>query len=222
MEKAVLWVALEMSEPEVLRRFCKMLDPKAHPDALDYLGTMKIISGSKTVAQVESEAMRNKYDLVVLDYLQLCRCERRFDTDVQELQEITRRMKLLAMNQGLIVLAAAQLNRDVEQQTRTPRLSDLRGSGSIEQDSDTVILIHRALRPDDQKPAFKTKRFGDGEDHLASGPAAAETARRLEGRGDTSVFVEKNRNGRTGQVDMKFKDDRLIFVDPSPPPAWIK
>lgn len=206
MGKKVLWVALEMSEREVLQRFCKHLDEKAHPDSLDYIKTMNIVSGAKELSYIESEVLRFPYDLIVLDYLQLCRTGRKFDTEVQELQEITRRLKLLAMNRGTVVLAAAQLNRDMEQQARPPRLSDLRGSGSIEQDADTVILLHRMIH-----------KGQDAKRELR----AEEIARDFEGKGDTTVIVDKCRNGSEGIVNMNFDRQRLQFVDSSPKPAWL-
>lgn len=207
--KSVLWISLEMSERENLKRFLQHIKADGDPDGLDYLATMRIVSGAKNIAQVESEAMRGKYDLVVLDYLQLCRSDRRFDSEVLELQDITRRLKLLAMKTGSVVLAAAQLNRDVEQSSRLPRLSDLRGSGSIEQDSDTVILLHRLMH--DGEPRTGKRNLG-----------ADIVARALEGKGDTTVLVEKNRNGATGLVDMNFDPERLCFIDPAVPPAWVK
>lgn len=205
-QKKVLWIALEMSEKEVLKRFVQYLDDQNRPEALDHLEHMDIISGSKTAAQIESEAMRGKYDLIVLDYLQLVRPERRYDSDVQRLEDLTRRMKQLAMSCNTVLLAAAQLNRESEQHARPPRVSDLRGSGSIEQDADVVILIHRLKN---------TAGASRKKDLTPPGNVPAQT-----GKGDTTIFLEKNRAGQEGFVQMNFDPLRLRFADTSVLPIW--
>lgn len=85
-----------------------------------------------------------KLDLILVDYLQLMSSGRRSENRVQEVSYISRNLKVLARELNVPVLAAAQLSRAVEQRTdKEPQLSDLRESGSLEQDSDIVMFIHR-------------------------------------------------------------------------------
>jgi replicative DNA helicase len=83
-------------------------------------------------------------DLVIVDYLQLMSGDTRIDNRVQEVSYISRNLKVLARELNVPVLSAAQLSRAVEQRSdKKPVLSDLRESGSIEQDADIVMFIHR-------------------------------------------------------------------------------
>jgi replicative DNA helicase len=91
-------------------------------------------------------------DLVILDYIQLMTSETRNDNRVQEVSYITRSLKQLARELNVPLLAAAQLSRAVEQRSdKEPQLSDLRESGSLEQDADIVMFIYR----DDKDPAMQ-------------------------------------------------------------------
>jgi replicative DNA helicase len=103
-----------------------------------------------TVLNMRSVARRVKresgLDLVIVDYLQLMSPSGRFknsDNMVQQVSEISRSLKILARELDVPVLALSQLSRAVEQRGGKPRLSDLRDSGSIEQDADVVMFIHR-------------------------------------------------------------------------------
>ena len=88
--------------------------------------------------------MEKNLDLIIVDYLQLMGSDSRSENRVQEVSLISRSLKVLARELNVPVLAAAQLNRAVEQRTdKKPQLSDLRESGSLEQDSDIVMFIHR-------------------------------------------------------------------------------
>jgi replicative DNA helicase len=104
-----------------------------------------------TVSAVRAACRRAKsegrLDLVCVDYLQLMEAPGRRENRVQEIAEISRGLKLLAAELELPMLVAAQLNRLPETERRKPVLSDLRDSGSIEQDADVVIMLHRSLEP---------------------------------------------------------------------------
>jgi len=117
-------------------------------------------------------------DLIVVDYLQLMTGETRIDNRVQEVSYISRNMKALARELKVPVLAAAQLSRAVEAR-RPPRpiLSDLRESGSLEQDADVVMFIYR---PDQYE-----------EDTLKQNIA--------------EIIVAKHRNGPVGSVELVFR-----------------
>ncbi len=97
--------------------------------------------------------LEHHLDLIVLDYLQLMSGDLRTDNRVQEVSYISRNLKQLARELNVPVLAAAQLSRAVEQrQDKRPQLSDLRESGSLEQDSDIVMFIHRPDAQDKDSP----------------------------------------------------------------------
>ena len=104
-----------------------------------------------TVAAIRTACRKAKAEgrlgLVCIDYLQLLEVPGRRENRVQEIAEISRGLKLLAAELELPVLVAAQLNRLPETERRRPVLSDLRDSGSIEQDADVVIMLHRVLEP---------------------------------------------------------------------------
>jgi replicative DNA helicase len=124
-------------------------------------------------------------DLIMIDYLQLMSAERTTNNRVQEISEISRSLKGLARELDVPVLAAAQLSRAVEQrQDKRPMLSDLRDSGSIEQDSDVVLFIYR----DEYYNPDTTER-----------PNIAE------------ISIAKHRNGPTGVIDLYWHGQLASF-----------
>jgi replicative DNA helicase len=124
-------------------------------------------------------------DLIVVDYLQLMipTGARANDSMVQQVTEISRSLKNLAREMDVPVLALSQLSRAVEQRGGKPRLSDLRDSGSIEQDADVVMYIHR-----DDKINKESDR-----------PNIAE------------ILIEKHRNGPVGKIELYFDEKRTTF-----------
>lgn len=123
--------------------------------------------------------------VIVVDYLQLLTSSKKADNRVQEVAEFSRSLKLLAKELNVPVIALSQLNRAVEmRQDKRPMLSDLRESGSIEQDADEVLLIHR---PEVYTPG----------EHV----------------GEAQVIVAKNRNGRTGVATLTFDGQHSRFLN---------
>jgi replicative DNA helicase len=124
--------------------------------------------------------------LIVVDYLQLMvpHQARNIDSMVQQVTEISRSLKTLARELDVPVLALSQLSRAVEQRGGKPRLSDLRDSGSIEQDADVVMFIHR-----EDKYKEDTGRPGIAE-----------------------IMIEKHRNGATGKVELFFDEKKATFL----------
>jgi replicative DNA helicase len=123
-------------------------------------------------------------DLIIVDYLQLMSSGVRAENRVQEVSYISRNMKILARELNVPVLAAAQLSRAVEQRAdKEPQLSDLRESGSLEQDADVVMFIHRPEMY--EKDTLKQ--------HLAQ------------------IKVAKHRNGPTGMVELVFRNNIAKF-----------
>jgi replicative DNA helicase len=124
-------------------------------------------------------------DLILIDYLQLMQTERNSPNRVQEISEISRGLKNLARELDVPVLAAAQLSRAVEQrQDKRPQLSDLRDSGSIEQDADIVMFIYR----DEYYNPDTTEK-----------PNIAE------------INIAKHRNGPTATVDLYWHGKLATF-----------
>ena len=128
-------------------------------------------------------------DLIIVDYLQLIEGSRGRDNRVHEISEISRALKGLARELHVPVLALSQLSRAVESRTpHIPMLSDLRESGSIEQDADVVMFIYR-------------------EDHYNKDS---------EKKGIAEIHIAKHRNGPVGQVSLLFNERSTKFVDLEP------
>lgn len=125
--------------------------------------------------------------LLVVDYLQLMTSSSRgqHDSMVQQVTEISRSLKGLARELDVPVLALSQLSRAIEQRRGRPRLSDLRDSGSIEQDADVVMFIHNE------------DRYNDNIE---------------ERNGHTEILIEKHRNGATGKIDLFFDSQKTTFL----------
>ncbi|MDD5032629.1 MAG: replicative DNA helicase [Candidatus Pacebacteria bacterium] len=144
---------------------------------------------TSNILQMRAKARRLQADhnvgLIIVDYLQLMTPRRDNDSVVQQMTENSRFLKSLAREINVPVLAISQLSRAVEQrQPPIPRLSDLRDSGSIEQDADVVAFIYRE---------DKYKRDTDKQN-------IAE------------ILIEKHRNGPTGKVDLYFNQEKTSFM----------
>ena len=156
-----------------------------------------------TVMEIQSKAKRlhreKGVDLVVVDYMQLIRGEGRNDNRVQEVGYISRALKGLARELDVPVIAVSQLSRAPELRTpHIPQLSDLRESGSIEQDADVVMFIYR-------EDLYVAK-----EQWQASHPEAAGDAYPA---GIAQIIVAKHRNGPTGSVHLRFRQRVARFED---------
>jgi replicative DNA helicase len=162
-----------------------------------------------TIAALRTRARRLKRQkgvgLIVVDYLQLLQGTGRASNDnrVQEISEISRGLKQLAKELNVPVIGLSQLSRAVEQrEDKRPQLSDLRESGSIEQDADIVLFIYR----EDYYLAAKQP----GDDH----PDAAAWREEMErAYGKAEVIVAKQRHGSTGKVRLKFDSRITKFTD---------
>jgi len=133
--------------------------------------------------------MEHNIQILFVDYLQLMHTKGKSDNRQQEISEISRSMKLLARELNITVVALSQLSRAVEQrEDKTPRLSDLRESGAIEQDADTVMFLYR----DDY---YKDKS------EVSDSPQV------------TRVIIGKQRNGPIGTIEMIFHPKTTTFYD---------
>lgn len=162
-------------------------------DALESLSKAPIYIDDKpgnNILAMRAVARRLKRErgigLLVVDYLQLMAptSTKSSDSLVQQVTEISRSLKGLARELEVPVIALSQLSRAVEQRGGKPRLSDLRDSGSIEQDADVVMFIHRE----------------DKMNKESDRPGIAE------------ILIEKHRNGPTGKVDLFFDEKRATFM----------
>jgi len=146
---------------------------------------------SSSVLAMRSVARRLKMEkdlgLIIVDYLQLITPtqSRGSDNLVQQITEISRALKAMARELEVPVLALSQLSRAIEQRRGRPRLSDLRDSGSIEQDADVVMFIHREDMMGDRSTNEKNN--------------VAE------------ILIEKHRNGPVGKIDLRFDEERTTF-----------
>ncbi len=139
-----------------------------------------------SIVKMRSVARRLKAEhglgLIIVDYLQLMTTSKNYDNMVNQVTEISHSLKQLARELEVPVLAIAQLSRAVETRGGKPRLSDLRDSGSIEQDADVVMFIHRE------------DRYKDEKDNI------------------TDVLIEKHRNGAVGAVQLLFDMKTTSFL----------
>jgi len=171
-----------------------------------------------TIAALRTRArrMKRKHDigLIVVDYLQLLQGSGRAnDNRVNEISEISRGLKTLAKELSVPVIALSQLSRAVEQrEDKRPQLSDLRESGSIEQDADMVWFIYRgdyyhlSLKPD-------TPDGSSSEDAKEKYRQWEEKHEELVGR--ATLIVAKQRHGSTGNVPLHFQAEITKFTSPN-------
>lgn len=146
-------------------------------------------SSTLTIMELRSKARRLKQQVpdlgfIIIDYLQLMTSRGRSESRQLEIAEISRGLKSLSKELGLPILALSQLSRDVEKNKRRPQLSDLRESGSIEQDADCVMFIHREPESEPDGPG---------------GPIPVE------------LVIAKQRNCATGSFPMIFMSEFTRF-----------
>ncbi|HEX2904936.1 MAG TPA: replicative DNA helicase [Jatrophihabitans sp.] len=147
-------------------------------------------SPNLTMMEIRAKSRRLKQrhglKLIVIDYMQLMTSGKRVESRQQEVSEFSRAMKLIAKELEVPVVALSQLNRGPEQRTdKKPMLSDLRESGSIEQDADVVLLVHREDMYERESPRA----------------------------GEADIIIAKHRNGPTGNAVVAFQGHLSRFVD---------
>jgi replicative DNA helicase len=161
-------------------------------DSLDKLSKAKMYiddQAGNSIVRMKALSRRIKaekgLDLIIVDYLQLMTTSKNYDSMVNQVTEISRSLKSLAKELNVPVLALSQLSRAVESRGGKPRLSDLRDSGSIEQDADVVMFIHREDKGKDES----------------------------EKTNIAEILIEKHRNGPTGKVDLYFDEKTTTFLN---------
>jgi replicative DNA helicase len=208
--------SLEMSKEQLIQRLISqfgaidlqdVMNPKRmdrlryefYVDAVNRVSTLPILiddAGGVSIAQAKAKARamkREGIDVLIVDYIQLMSgslAGERGNRE-QEISSISRGLKTLAKELNIPIIALSQLSRAVESRTdKRPQLSDLRESGSIEQDAYSVAFLYRP-------EYYNIMQDADGNDT----------------RGACAVIVAKNRNGATGTLWMKFKADTVEFTD---------
>lgn len=219
--KCVAMFSLEMSNEQLVQRLISQetsidshklrlgeiseTDWKVFTHAASTLSDVRIFlddTPALTPLQLRSKCRRlhleYKLDLILVDYLQLMGSDIRSENRVQEVSYISRYLKALARELNVPVVAAAQLSREVEKRGgKVPQLSDLRESGSLEQDSDVVMFIHRQ---EDKMPP-----------PMESGAASRRAPAALNETIVTEIIVAKHRHGPTGSVKLIFFPARTRF-----------
>jgi replicative DNA helicase len=209
--RAALIFSLEMSKEQLVQRLlCSEARVDSHRVRTGYLetGDWKRIGAAAgrladaplfiddtanlSVLEARAKARRIRaehgLDLVVIDYLQLMQGRWRAENRQQEISEISRSLKALAKELEVPVVALSQLSRAVEARgDSSPRLSDLRESGALEQDADVIVFLHR--------PGLYKENPADAERNL------------------TDVIIGKQRNGPTDKVQLVFKPEYTRFED---------
>jgi replicative DNA helicase len=162
------------------RRMSEVVDAPMFIDDSPNMSMMEIRAKCRRLKQ------RHDLRLVIIDYLQLMSSPKRVENRQQEVSDMSRSLKLLAKELEVPVVAVAQLNRGPEQRSdKRPLLADLRESGSIEQDSDVVILLHREDAYEPESPRA----------------------------GEADFIVAKHRNGPTATVTVAFQGHYSRFTD---------
>lgn len=209
---AIAIFSLEMSKEQIMDRIVSAeakvplwrlrtgrltddLDFEMIQASLDKISNMKIYiddTPSMNILQIRSMArrlqMENALDLIIIDYVQLITPLRHSENVVQQFTEISHGLKTLARELNIPVLALSQLNRAVDQrENKRPKLSDLRETGSWEQDADIVMFIYRADR-DKENPS-------------------------IEEINTAKIVIGKHRNGPLGEIDLKFDPEKVSFIE---------
>jgi replicative DNA helicase len=206
--------SLEMSETELAQRFissqARIKGEELRKGRVPENRWPKIVEATNKLAQaplyiddssdaglleIRAKARRlhaqHPLGLIIVDYLQLLRPDGRIENRVEQVGQMSRGLKILARELHVPVIALSQLNRAVEQRTdKVPLLSDLRESGSIEQDSDLVVFIYR------------DEYYNEDSEH----------------EGEADLVIAKHRNGGLGKVTLTFRKEYpkfMNFVDES-------
>lgn len=212
-KKKVLFFSLEMSKEQLAQRVLstearvqstKFRTGNLSPEEWQHIAEASVfLSGvdlyfddtaNITVPEMKARVRKMRdVDCVIIDYLQLMQGTKRTDSRVQEVSEITRSLKLMAKDLKIPVITCSQLSRSTEGRGKShkPQLSDLRESGSIEQDADIVLMLYRESYYDEEKN---------------------ETVVTDENK--AQVIVAKNRHGGTGEIDLHWNGSYTMFSTP--------
>ncbi|MFV0473047.1 MAG: replicative DNA helicase [Pikeienuella sp.] len=175
-----------------------------------YIDDTPALPISTIAARARRLKRKSGLDVLFIDYLQLARAASAKDSRVNEVSEITQGLKAIAKELNIPVIALSQLSRQVESRDdKRPQLSDLRESGSIEQDADVVMFVfreqyyHERLKPPEDDPGF---------------PEWADKAERVFGKAE--AIIGKQRHGPIGTVELAFQGEFTRFSDLAKPERY--
>lgn len=200
----VVFISLEMSQKEIINRIFTIVSNKTryeileNKNILDYTKEkvkqlkLTIIDKPISINEIHSLFIKSSEEIgaIFIDYIQLLDLEKKTNSRYQDVSEITRQLKLFTMQYNVPIFALSQLNRSVElRNDKKPILSDLRESGTIEQDANQVWLLHR-------DSYYQTTE--DKEKIINN---------------EIEIIVAKNRSGKTGIIKMKFIPEKNKLFD---------
>ena len=226
-DQTVLLFSMEMSSEQVVRRFISSIsnidlqrlmrgqleetDWEGIDKALSVLSQKRILlddTPALSPSEIRARARRVKREhddlaMIVIDYLQLMQVPGSGDNRVAEISEISRSLKALAKELSVPVVALSQLSRAVEQRDdKKPQLSDLRESGSIEQDADVVMFVYReAYYLERKQPRPATVEHAEWQAKMNEVSNLAE------------IIIGKQRHGPTGNIMLEFEAMFTKFKD---------
>ena len=211
-KKKVLFFSLEMSKEQLAQRVLstearvqstKFRTGRLSPEEWQHIAEASVFlsdvdlyfddTANITVPEMKARARQLKnVDCIVIDYLQLMSSSKKTDNRVQEVSEITRSLKLMAKDLNIPVVTCAQLARRTEEKGRShkPQMSDLRESGSIEQDADIILMLYR-------ENYYKDSSDEPPEDIRVD---------------EAELIISKNRHGPTGSVPLAWNPDYTLFT----------
>ncbi|ECO9903516.1 replicative DNA helicase [Campylobacter coli] len=231
-DKGVVMFSLEMPAAQIMQRMLsaktsiplqKILTADLNDnewerigDACNYYSKKKLFiydSGYATITDVRAilrrlKAQEESIGLCVIDYIGLMMSNSNFNDRHLQVSEISRGLKLLARELDMPIIALSQLNRSLEQRAnKRPMMSDLRESGAIEQDADTILFVYRdeVYREQDEKER-ENKAKAEGKPYQRNFiPNSMQE--------NAEILVGKNRNGPVGVVEVLFLKEKSCFVD---------
>ncbi len=162
-----------------------------------------------SILRSRARFLKNKYNVcaIIIDYLQLLRASKNYNGNrVLEISEITSTLKAIAKELNIPVVALSQLSREVEKRDeRQPQLSDLRESGTIEQDADIVMFLYR----EEYYLARKEPKSINSEEEIKKYEQWRELYDKV--KNEAEVIIAKNRNGAIGKIKLMFDKERVLF-----------
>nr|DAO03549.1 MAG TPA: DnaB-like replicative helicase [Caudoviricetes sp.] len=217
----VLYFSLEMTKVEMHKRlvcsslrisdFSKITQEEFYTvveksKSLENDLPLEFIDDADTTVEKISAICAGKKDLslIIIDHLHILRSEKRFKDQLALLTYLSRKVKIIAQDLNIPILLLSQLNRsNAGRDVKSPILSDLRGSGSIEQDSNLVMFVYTAenllmLQKPEETEEKKYNKW-------------LEEMERVKGK--AKIIVAKNRRGRTGEFEVLFKKSKSLFID---------
>ena len=220
---------LEMNESQVYERFVARLaelsltrvrraksflggEKESFDKANEEMASYDVVvsTGSKTVSEIRAESRHQRFDVIIIDYLQLIKADRRFSNRAAEVGDISKAIKSLAMELHVPIVLLSQLNRVSElRDTKEPTMSELRESGDIEQDASNIILLWNVSENRKYK-GLKVEKQRQGETMKEGLKFAGEHMKFEERRESFEHFLKYVRNIEKG-TDFTTADEEVPF-----------